>query len=113
MLVYLNEDTFCDNDDMLHVSVKHVMDRNIKIVLVHERNMQMGGCPFDEIITQTPQELINDPYNIFSQDIAISLYSETEYEHVSICQILRKLGAEPDTSKSKLTFPTFFLSNKK
>ena len=113
MLVYLNEDTFCNNGNMLHDSVKHAMDKRIKIVLAHERDMQRGGCPFHEIIAQTPDELLNAPYNIFSRHIVVCVYTEEEYEYVTLCQLLKEIGAKPVRSKAKRFFSTLFSSGNK
>ena len=49
-------------------------------------------APFETIITQTPDDLKGEPYNIYSSDIAISLYSVKEYKQVSLRQILKNIG---------------------
>jgi len=92
MLVYLNKDAFRVDGDMLHQSVKYAMDHHINLVLVHERDGQRGGCAFREIVAQTPEYLKKAPYNIYSEDIAVSLYTTKEYDYISLCQLLSRVG---------------------
>ena len=95
VLFYLNEDTFENEDYEECEIVKRAMDDGIQVVLVHEKDPRYGGCPFSDIILQTPQELKEDPYNLYTQDIAVSLYPEEEYQLVSLRQILSKICATP------------------
>jgi len=95
MLVYLNKKTFKDPACLLCESIKRSMDDKIKIILVHENDTNEGGCTFGEIMNQTPRRLMEKPYNIYSQDIAVSLYSIKEYQDISMYQILTKMGAKP------------------
>ena len=74
----------------------------------NEQDEQEGGCHFGEFYKQAPFELLNeDPYNLF-KDIAIPLYTATQYRQVSFRQILGKMGAEQTkTGKSMRNFDTF------
>ena len=57
MLLYLNEDTFV-SDERLAEQVKQARADRLPIVLVHENDPALGGCPFDYFFQTTPQELI-------------------------------------------------------
>jgi len=94
MVLYLNDKAFCDEDNQLHNIVKLSIDEGIPIILVHEKDTSKGGCPFETIITQTPDDLKGEPYNLYSDDIAIGLYSVKEYQQVSLRQILNNIGAK-------------------
>ncbi|EOD14550.1 hypothetical protein EMIHUDRAFT_196951 [Emiliania huxleyi CCMP1516] len=57
MLLYLNEHTFV-SDERLAEQVKQARADRLPIVLVHENDPALGGCPFDYFFQTTPQELI-------------------------------------------------------
>merc|ERR1712038_2220828 len=98
MLVYLNINTFQqDSESLLYDCIKYALDKSIKVVFVHEKDTTKGGCSFHEIISQTPQKLLAKPYNIYSEDLAVSIYSVNEYEKVGLRQILKKMGAKSIT----------------
>ena len=94
MLLYLNDAVFCDPGNQLHNIVKLSIDQGIPIFLVHEKDTSKGGCPFQTIITQTPDDLMGEPYNLYSDDIAVSLYSVKQYQQVSLRQIMKNIGAK-------------------
>jgi len=93
MMLYLNDKVFSDENNQLQYFVKLSIDAGIPIILVHEKDTSKGGRPFGTIITQTPDDLKGEPYNLYSDDIAISLYSVKEYQKVSLRQILNNIGA--------------------
>ena len=95
MLVYLNKVTFQDPDCLLCQSIKRAMKENIQVVLIHENDTNEDGCDFSEIMNQTPKDIMVKPYNIYSKDIATSLYSIKEYQKISLRQLLIKIGANP------------------
>jgi hypothetical protein len=55
---------------------------------VHEQEDSNGGCPFGTFFDNTPQDLIDSPYELF-KDMAIALYETTEYRDFGL--ILVKL----------------------
>jgi len=91
MVLYLTEKVFCDQDNQLHDSVKHLINKGVPIILVHEKDTSKGGCPFGTIINLTPDDLKGEPYNLYSTDIAVSLYSVKEYQQVSLRQTLNNI----------------------
>ena len=95
ILVYLNKDTFKDTDCLLCQSIVRSMDNHIPVTLVHENDANKGGCSFGEVMKQTPKQLMAKPYRIYSEDIAVNLYSIEEYQKISIHQLLSKMGAIP------------------
>ena len=101
MLVYLNSHTFSGNDqdtkELAEILKICLLDKNIHVVLVHEKDVSKGGCDFGEFFKEAPRSLINAPYYIF-KDIAIPLYKTKEYRIISLTQILIKMGAKPTRS---------------
>ena len=95
MLVYLNKSTFQDTGCTLSESIIHSIHHNIKVVLVHENDPNKGGCDFEEIIQNTPKDLLENPYRIYSGDTAVSLYSFEDYKKTSLHQLIGKMGAIP------------------
>jgi len=92
LLLYLDEDVFQDEEDEVTNFVRDSVDIGIKIVSVHERDSSVGGCSFDVFFSQTPQDLIDAPYQIF-KEIAVPLYALDTYRKVSLRQLLIRLGA--------------------
>ena len=93
VLLYLDKDIFLEEDSVATKAVlQAAIDMKIDIILVHEQDWDKGGCPFSLFLKQTPQDLIDPPYEIFKQ-IAIPLYSRPEYRQVSMRQILDKILA--------------------
>ena len=56
MLLYLNEDSFV-SDERLAEQVKQAREDRLKIVMAHENDLDLGGCPFSRFFETTPQEL--------------------------------------------------------
>jgi len=99
MLVYLNKMPFQGTNTNLSNSIIRAIEQNIQVVLVHENDTNKGGCAFWEIMEQTPVQLKSKPYSIYSNDIAVSLYSIEEYQRTSLRQMLFKMGAKPARPK--------------
>ena len=90
LLLYLNKDTFLDEGNKLEKVVQSAKDLNIDIILIHEDDIGNGGCPFSLFFKQAPQSLIDPPHELF-QEMAISLYSTTEYRRVSMRKIIDRI----------------------
>jgi len=101
MLLYLNKNIFLDSDGRVKDLVKEALDNGIKIVLAHEQDSEKGGCHFSGIITQTSQELLDQPYSLY-KDIAIPLYALKEYRTLSLRLLFQKMGAQPCTISSSI-----------
>ena len=56
LLLYLNEDSFV-SDERLAEQVKQARQDRLKIVMAHENDLDLGGCPFSRFFETTPQEL--------------------------------------------------------
>jgi len=92
LLLYLNQDSFSDDENKLADIVKAAKKQGIDTILVHEQDTIIGGCPFSSIIENTPSELKEPPFRIF-KDIAIPLYRRDEYRKISMRLILQKMEA--------------------
>ena len=55
MLLYLNEESFV-SDERLAEQVKQARQDRLKIVMAHENDPALGGCPFSRFFEVTPQE---------------------------------------------------------
>ena len=55
LLLYLNEDSFV-SDARLAEQVKQARQDRLKIVMAHENDPALGGCPFSRFFEVTPQE---------------------------------------------------------
>jgi len=66
-------------------------NKGIDIILVHEQDIDNGGCPLSLVMENTPTELL-DPIQYFKV-IAIPLYTRGEYRKISLRLILQKMGA--------------------
>ena len=58
MLLYLNEDSFV-SDERLAEQVKQAREDRLKIVMAHENDLDLGGCPFSKFFETTPQERLS------------------------------------------------------
>ena len=59
MLLYLNEDSFV-SDERLAEQVKQAREDRLKIVMAHENDLDLGGCPFSRFFEVTPQERMSN-----------------------------------------------------
>jgi hypothetical protein len=100
LLLYLNEHTFEgsteDQNELTAIIQSCIDNSDIRIVLVHEKDTEKGGCDFGDFFGKAPEELIKPPNSLF-QDIAIPLYSIEEYRIISLRHILCKMGATDKT----------------
>jgi len=96
LLLYLNENTFLDTGAKVKELVKESLEQGINVVLVHEKDISKGGCEFDLLLSQTPQELQNPPYKLYKKDLAVPLYTLDAYRTVSLRLLLGKMkGKSP------------------
>jgi hypothetical protein len=102
MILYLNKDTFENDAEELTDVLKHAIDEGIKIILLHELDPAREGCDFDYFFHQTPTELLEEPYNIFSRSIAVPLHGYDDYRELGLKRVLCKLGAEEVSEASIL-----------
>ena len=91
LLLYLNKDVFLDEGDTVKGIVQAAKDLKIDIVLVHEQDRQEGGCEFSQFFEQTPQVLIDNPYELY-HEMATPLHTRSEYRIVSLSKIVLRLG---------------------
>jgi len=101
-ILYLNENLFCNDNGECSKVVKFMMDNHIPVLLVHEQENSMGGCPFEKCFNLTPSEFVELPYKLYEKDVAVPLYSADEYRKVSLRLLLSKLGAASVCKTSKL-----------
>jgi hypothetical protein len=94
MILYLNQEIFEHNTDELMVMLKRVIDQGIEIILLHELDPERKGCKFDQFFHQTPMELLEEPYKIYSSSIAVPLHGYDDYRELGLKRLLCKLGAE-------------------
>jgi len=94
MLIYLNKDTFEEPSDICKCITQSIT-RKVRVILVHENDSYKGGCAFWQIMDQTPKKLMKAPYSIYSEDIAVSLYSIDKYQETSLRQLCMKMGGTP------------------
>jgi hypothetical protein len=94
MILYLNQKIFEHNTDDLTGMLKRVIDQGIEIILLHELDPERKGCKFDQFFHQTPMELLEEPYKIYSRSIAVPLHGYDDYRELGLKRLLCKLGAE-------------------
>ena len=59
----------------------------MKIILVREQDSERGACKFSVISSNTPQDLLDKPYQIFNS-LATPLYSFDGYRMISLRQVI-------------------------
>ena len=62
--------------------------------MMHERDPSRNGCDFDLFFHETPIELLEEPYQIYSRSIAIPLHSRDDYRKLGLKRVLCNLGSE-------------------
>jgi hypothetical protein len=92
--LYLNQEVFEHNVEELTGMLKRAIDEKIEIILLHELDPERKGCEFDNFFHQTPMELLEEPYKIYSRSIAVPLYGYKDYRELGLKRLLCKLGAE-------------------
>ena len=99
-LLLLNNQTFIgEQGDRLAAELRYVLaeskkamsDSRMSIVMVHERDVDAGGCEFDRFIVCTPKDLVQSG---LYKPIATSLYPGAHAD-VSHAEILRSMGLQP------------------
>jgi len=106
LLLYLNNDIFLDKEQSKTLEiVKMAKNKGICVILVHEQDIDKGGCPFSLIIEKTSTELLDPPFKLF-REIAIPLYTRDEYRTISLRLILQKMGATTERSAGRKCFTT-------
>ena len=94
LLLYLTSRTFLDEGGTVARMVQTAMDRRIPIALVAEQEPSRGGCPFAQLLQQTPRVLQQPPYKLYDT-LAVPLFPSMEHRRVSLRHILRSMGAVP------------------
>ena len=89
ILLYLNKELFQDKDAIVHEFVRGALNNDMEVVLLQEMDATKGHCEFEQLISQTPKDLIVS--GIFA-GIAISLYSLEEYRNTSLHLIRKKMN---------------------
>jgi hypothetical protein len=93
MLLYLNQYIFMDEDaDELTCILKRVIEEGIEIILLHKLDPERKGCDFGQLNDQTPTELLEEPYRIYSRSIAAPLHGYKDYRELGLKSLLCKLG---------------------
>jgi len=105
LLLYLNNGISLDKESKTLEIVKMAKNKGIYIILVHEQDVDKGGCPFSLIIEKTSTEMLDPPFKLF-REIAIPLYTRDEYRTISLRLILQKMGATTERSAGRKTFTT-------
>jgi hypothetical protein len=67
-----------------------IKDAGIDIMLVHEQDSERGWCKFSQFFEQTPQILVDPPYQLYNE-MAIPLHTRSEYRIVSLRKIITKM----------------------
>jgi hypothetical protein len=89
-LLYLAHETFVgEAGERLAEEVRAMMRTKQPIVMVHENNMQNGGCEFARFFSTTPQDLIVDG---LYKPLAVALHPG-HFHPVSVALVAKKLGA--------------------
>jgi hypothetical protein len=84
---------FLDKEGTVAVLVKKAMDSRIPVVMLHEQDVDLGGCPFNILFEQTPKELQKSPYKLFDI-VAVPLFPTPEHRKMSLRMTLRNMGAK-------------------
>ena len=90
MLLYLNAKTFVGEEGaILATEVSLAKAAGIEILLVHETEAALDGCPFFRVLQKTPHELIAD--GLFNK-IAVACHPGPHCA-VSLAMLAKSLGA--------------------
>ena len=89
-LLYLAHETFVgEAGERLAEEVRAMVRTDQPIVMMHENDMQNGGCEFGRFFSTTPQDLIADG---LYKALAFALYPG-HFRAVSVALVAKKLGA--------------------
>ena len=100
LLLYLNNTTFLNDNGRMEDLVLKSLKIGIQIILAHEKDSTKGGCDFDTILNQTPDELTNPPHNLYNA-MAVPLYTFDSYRQVSLRLLIDKMLKSIVFSKSE------------
>ena len=89
ILLYLNKELFQDKKEKVQKFVREALNNGMEVVLVQEMDATKGHCEFEQLISQTPKDLLVS--GIFV-GIAISLYSLEEYRNMSLYLMRKKMN---------------------
>ena len=90
-MLYLNLHTFIGvAGRKLIAEVQAAIERKIEIVLVHENDPGLDGCPFGHFFTTTPQDLIQE--GLYAK-IAVACL-EPPFRRVSLALVSKAFGAK-------------------
>ena len=90
-LLYLNGETFMNDEGALADEVRTAMAEGLTIAMIHEKDDARGGCDFGNFFRITPQDLIDD--KLYSA-LAIAFVAGDAHRAVSRKLFARSLGAE-------------------
>ena len=96
LLIYLNKDAFLDTGGVTANMVHRAMDAKLPLVLCHEQDAALGGCPFSLLFEQAPDELLRR--RLFDT-LAVQLHTPPFLRVVSLRLMLRSMGANKVHSK--------------
>ena len=89
-LLYLAHETFVgEAGEKLAEEVRHMLQQDLPIVMLHENDMRNGGCEFVRFFSTTPQDLIVDG---LYKALALAYYPG-HFRPVSLALVAKKLGA--------------------
>ena len=96
-VLYLNADTWLgDVGEVLAGEVSAAREAGLRIVLLHENDERLGGCPFARFFQTTPGALIEG--GIYS-DIAVALHA-APYREVPLPGAAQAIGATNQLSQT-------------
>jgi hypothetical protein len=90
-LLYLNEQTFVDDDGALAKEVRGARAVGLPVVMIHENDSSRDGCEFSRFFQTTPNDLIKS--GLYSA-LAISFVDGDAHRTVSKKLFAKSLGAE-------------------
>ncbi|KAL1507993.1 hypothetical protein AB1Y20_007595 [Prymnesium parvum] len=97
VLLYLNTDTFLGVDGQtLANDVRLAWAAGVEVVLVHENDEHLCGCPFSRFFETTPQELVQD--GLYKR-LAVP-FQPSPYREISQALLALALGARLQRSKA-------------
>mmetsp|Transcript_35964 Transcript_35964/g.94611 ORF Transcript_35964/g.94611 Transcript_35964/m.94611 type:complete len:193 (+) Transcript_35964:2572-3150(+) len=91
-LLYLNEQTFVDDDGALAKEVRGARAAGLPVVMIHENDSSRDGCEFSRFFQTTPNDLINS--GLYSSALAIAFVDGDAHRIVSQKLFAKSLGAE-------------------
>ena len=100
LILYLNSKIFKDDGEELTFLLKHAINLKIKIVLLHELDLQRSGCEFDVFFHLTPMELLKEPFKIYSRSIAVPLHGHEDFRELGLKRLLHMIGEKKMRKKT-------------